>query len=516
MTGLYIVKDYGVHWDEFNSHHFGVHWYKYAWNVIVNGGPLIPQEQETIHDKTHGPAFEMALAFIADKIFHLEDSRDIIILRHCGIWLLFYISVIFFYFLCKLHFKEKKLALLGCLLLVLHPRIFAHSFYDSVDISFLSLYIISLYTLVHYLKTKSLTMIILHAFACAILIDIRIIGVIVPMFSYTLLLWGLAKVRYNNRHELMKSILHIFIYTIALAGFTILFWPYLWRNPVSALIVIIKLTPHIGYGDTVLYFGEFIKATQIPWHYIPVWIGITTPVLYIFFFMTGLFVILKKLIARASGPDDKLKNGLLSLAAFFLPLFLVIVFKSTLYDSWRHLFFIYPAFVLIALSGVEGCDGFMTQYRHRHRTIYFVSRVIFIGLILISFSCTGIFMIKYHPYQNVYFNRLAGNDMTKIKNNFELDYWGLSYRKALEYITANDGSESIKVYDAITMGPMQNNIPILPIRERKRICQVWTPDEATYLLTNYRWHKQDYPYPNEFFSINVKHAKIMTVFKLNP
>ncbi|GAJ22942.1 unnamed protein product, partial [marine sediment metagenome] len=51
-------------------------------------------------------------------------------------------------------------------------------------------------------------------------------------------------------------------------------------------------------------------------------------------------------------------------------------------------------------------------------------------------------MIKNHPHQNVYFNFFAGKN---IKERFELDYWGLSYKQALEYVLENDSSEIINI-----------------------------------------------------------------------
>ena len=51
-----------------------------------------------------------------------------------------------------------------------------------------------------------------------------------------------------------------------------------------------------------------------------------------------------------------------------------------------------------------------------------------------------------HPYQNVYFNRLAGKDMQMIKQRFDLDYWGLAYREGLAYILSVDDRETIPVY----------------------------------------------------------------------
>ena len=50
-------------------------------------------------------------------------------------------------------------------------------------------------------------------------------------------------------------------------------------------------------------------------------------------------------------------------------------------------------------------------------------------------------MIKDHPHQNVYFNFLAGKN---IQTKFELDYWGLSNKQALEYILKNDSKNIIK------------------------------------------------------------------------
>ena len=511
ITGLAIAKDYGSHWDEFNSHDFGVRWYQYASNVITNGGPLVPQGKETLHDFVHGPAIEMSFAFLADKLFDFKDSREIILLRHYGTWLLFYISVIFLYLLCRCHFNNEMLALLGCLFLVLHPRIFANSFYDSFDIALLSFYTISMYTLVRYQKTKSLNMAVVHAFTCAILVDIRLIGVMMPFISYILFLWDLVENR-QDRRKTWQTIRNTSVYTIALVSFVILFWPYLWRDPFSGMMEIIRLTPRIFFGSTVLYFGEYVKAVQLPWHYIPVWIGITTPILYSLFFIAGCLAIFRVLMKKTLWSYNRTKNDFLFIAAFLFPVLLVIIFHSTLYDSWRHLFFIYPAFVLIALTGVEGCFKLMAKYCHDKTHGAFKAVLTF--SIATSFVFTGTFMMRHHPYQNVYFNCLAGENMKEVKEKFDLDYWGLSYRQGLEYITENDKSENIKVYDAVSFEVLANNIKILSVTDRRRISQVMSPDEAKYIITNYRWHKQDYPYPNEFFSINVGNAKILSVFRL--
>jgi hypothetical protein len=39
-----------------------------------------------------------------------------------------------------------------------------------------------------------------------------------------------------------------------------------------------------------------------------------------------------------------------------------------------------------------------------------------------------VFLVRYHPQGNVFFNRLAGDGMRTVRDRFEVDYWGLSYR----------------------------------------------------------------------------------------
>ncbi len=102
--------------------------------------------------------------------------------------------------------------------------------------------------------------------------------------------------------------------------------------------------------------------------------------------------------------------------------------------------------------------------------------------------------------------------MKVIKNNFELDYWGLSYRKALEYILENDKDEIIKVY--VTEGVGFFNRYILDPESRDRLAYVENPEDAKYFISNYRYHPGDYPYENEYYSIEISGAKIMVVYLL--
>ena len=119
-------------------------------------------------------------------------------------------------------------------------------------------------------------------------------------------------------------------------------------------------------------------------------------------------------------------------------------------------------------------------------------------------------MIVYHPYQNLYFNNLVGG-MKNAKKNFELDYWGLTFRKGLEYIAANDKSSEISVY--FSQGS-QGNIDILPSEERIRFTPLAEPKGAKYILTNYRWHPQDYSETyDKVYETKIDGTAVMSVYK---
>ena len=55
---------------------------------------------------------------------------------------------------------------------------------------------------------------------------------------------------------------------------------------------------------------------------------------------------------------------------------------------------------------------------------------------------------------------------------------------------------------------------ILFSKDRDRIVYVDNPEDAEYFISNYRWHKEEYTYENEVFSIDIDGAKIIVVYKL--
>ena len=491
-TGLFAYRDYGIPGDEIVSRNNGMVSYKY----VFEGD----KELLTYRDRYYGTAFELPL-IIMERTLGLEDSKNIVLARHLATFGLFYIGVMFFYLLLKRHFKSWRMGLLGALFLVLSPRIFAHSFFNTKDAAFLSLYIISICTLVRYLENKTLTSALFHAFTCAVLVDVRIIGAVIPFLTVLFFAGDMFLTREKRKMESIATFI-AFIWSFLLLVWIL--WPVLWESPMRNFIDAVLKMKAYPWEGTVLYLGSYVKARELPWHYIPVWISVTTPVIYVFFFIAGGLAMSSSLLKAPLAFYRERKNDLIFMLTFLIPLAAVIVSRAVLYDGWRHMFFIYAPLLAIALSGIRVVYGVLGK----------VFRALITVTIALSLIWTAYFMVRWHPYQNVYFNVISGG-MHAVRDNFEMDYWGLAQTEALEYITSNDDAEKIDVYVTLLPGRV-GHIPafLLPQEDRGRLNFVDSPQEADYFISNYRWHKEDYPYKQKFFSTNVNGAEIVVVYKL--
>ncbi len=173
ILGLLIVPDYGISWDESAERMHGFIAGNYILEKILPFDLYTKILNETISsrfselkdievpklmehgDKAYGVFLELPLAFL-ELLFQFNETKDVYLFRHYVNFLIFFTSVIFFYKYLNLFFENKFLSLLGCLFLILSPRIFAQSFYNSKDIIFLSFFIISNYYGFLLLKNKNL------------------------------------------------------------------------------------------------------------------------------------------------------------------------------------------------------------------------------------------------------------------------------------------------------------------------------------------------------------------------
>jgi hypothetical protein len=488
FIGLGIFRDYGVSWDERVQREYG----EKVFNYVTAGD----RELFTDRHRYYGPVFEIGL-YSLEKTLDLEDTRQVYLMRHLVVFLMFWLGAVFFYLLCKREFKSWKLGILGSCLLILSPRIFAHAFYNSKDIPFMCMFIIGVFTLVRYLDVRSAGRAAAHGIVCALLVDIRIVGVFLPALTTGFVIREALKSR-GSRSEIRRIGRTFGLYIVILTALTVLLWPTLWRDPLGNFVRVFEGMRNFPWEATVTYLGSDVWSTNLPWHYIPVWIAVSTPVAVTVLFIIGLIVSARK----------RSRNTVLAIAWFFLPLCYSILSGAVLYDAWRHTFFIYPAMLVLALAGV----GWLWRVIGA-RLPGTAGRGLAGGLVILivlNLGFTAAFMVRHHPHQNVYFSALAGG-IRGAEGRFDLDYWGLSYRQALEYVLENDPRDRIVVY--APHPPGRYNADILKPEERKRLVFATRPNRAQYYLTSYRWERSRPP-GEEIYSVKIDGVRIMAVHRL--
>lgn len=489
VSSLFTFKDYGISWDEDTQRETGKLTHEYVLGLN--------QELLNWPDKDYGVAFEWP-AYLIEKTLDLKDSRDIYIARHLLIHLFFLVGSFFCFLLIDLLYKNKWLASIGFLLFILHPRIYAHSFFNSKDISFLAMFMICLYLNAKAFNTKKLKHFIALGIAYGILINLRLMGVLLPFISFSLLLFDYLRTR-------KKRYLHYAITLSVLSLFTLyLSWPYLWNSPFNNFYDAFVNMSKFRWGGELMYKGELLKAYNLSWNYLPTWFSITTPITYLILGFYGVllafFIFIKNPIKFIT--DSFLRNQMVFLLGFLGPVLVVIALRSVLYDGWRQLYFIYPSFVMLMVYGL-------------HHLFIKANKKLMIPIVSIAIGVVLVFIIKNHPHQQIYFNKIADTKTQEyLRKNYELDYWGSSYKQAYEYILLNDSSEIIKIMVANIPGTL--NRMILTEQDRNRIQLVEDLKEADYFITNYRGHYKDYGEleSKKWYSIKILNNSINTIYKL--
>jgi len=500
LTGYLIHRDYGVSWDEPIQQHYGRN---IAEDAVHGGGSAADDPL-----KAYGPAYEMALVAV-QFVSGVRDAAEIFPLRHLLNFLTFAIGLIFFYKLGALFLRNRAASLAACAALVLSPVIFGHAFFNSKDMPFLTFFVVAMYSLVRFLDRPRWTTALRHALASGWLVAVREPGLQLVVLGVAAAVWIAFRLPGPLR---TRRLVWLGPYLVVTSACIVLFWPSLWSHPWTNFWFAVRTMSRYPWPGAVIYAGAEIPATALPWHYVFTWIAITTPLAYLAGFAAGLPPVIRAAWRelRGSSSVDGLHACLL-LAWFFVPIASVIAFRSVLYDGWRHLYFVYPALLLIAAKGYLVTGHVLRERWSRHWSI----RAAGAGaglLVIVNVAAVTVFMIRAHPYEHVYFNELVGG-LRGARFQFDMDYWGLSYRRGLEAILRSDQDAVIPVY--AMDGPGEENASALPFQQRHRLLFVESLDQAKYFVGAYRYRRAEYPYRDVIDRVEVNGVPILLVAAIN-
>ena len=517
VIGIKIYKDYGITTDEPFQRTSGYYWYLWIINNFFSDYANFDflkanfskmewsQEFKNGLFLEYGVIFDLFAVFIED-IFNLENVYQ---KKHLLNFLIFFSSSVCFFQLIKYRFKDNFLSFIGVLFYITSPRIFAESFYNSKDIIFMSFTLFAVFFAIKLLKNYKIKNIILFSLFAALATDVRTMGIfLILLFVIFFILECLEKNSFLKNNFTLFSLL-IFSYFL----FMYLFWPHLWLNPLDNFLASFQSFKNYSWGGSVLYLGEYVSAQHLPWHYSLVWIAITLPIIYSLLFVLGSFKISFTFFNNFLNIDPKNfskklwyshndKIDLFILMYFLVPIVAIIAFGSTLYNGWRHLYFIYPALVYISIFGIK----YILSFSFFKNFKYLFCSIIFIFVFINFYN-----LIKFHPYQNVYFNYLVEK---KANYLFEVDYWGSGNAHALKKIIKDAQSNKKINVGTASFTPLSYSKYIINDKKIENINFLGNDQlNNDYIFTNYMYEKD--PKISKKYLIPRNYEKVFTLKRGN-
>ena len=428
----------------------------------------------TDHDRFYGIAFELPL-LLAERLLGLRDSRDIFLTRH----LLTHLFFIAGGFACGLlawrMFNNRWLALLAMLLFLLHPRLYAHSYFNSKDIPFAVMFIIALYLTYRAFRRDTLGAFVLLGIVVGLAANTRPFALLLPAAVLAMrgLDWRTAPGSKRRRILLTAGVFAAATLLTIYASH-----PYYWENPLRYFDSFGELSRHPARLEN-LFQGRIIRPDAMPADYIPVWFGITAPPAALLLGAAGIAAILWQ-AWRAPGRiwrRGELRFRLLLLTCFALPIAVAIVSQAHIYDDWRQMYFLWGPFCLLAAAGLHGIWN-----TGRRKSILQLTRQIAGGGLAAAGLGGALYAIaSLHPHQQIYFNLLANRAAPdELEQQYEMDHWRTSYFQGMEYLLARYPEATLYVRMSNTTQRMR---PMLPAAERERI--VLLPDWTDFFIHHY-------------------------------
>jgi hypothetical protein len=502
--GYWSHSDYGIGVDEpTNRQNGGVS----LNHIIENYNLKIFETDNELHqfriplneyyDKDYGVVFDLP-AMVIERIFKLNSSENQYKLRKILSYFAFVVGLIFIYKITIKYYGDYRLALLAVLMVFSSPRIFGEAFYNSKDIFFMSVFSVATYRMLVFIEQPSIKSTLLFAVTAGLATDTRIAALLLVIVSIVVLWFKLIK-----KEITLKKVFFITCLILTLTSFfIILFWPWLWADPVGNFLTAVTNMSKFRLIRWELFFGEYYVTNNLPWYYLPAWVLITTPVLYIVLFIYGNFVIVKELVVKKKilQTNYVIKDAIL-LVLCFVPIISAILMKSVLYNGWRHFYFIYPAMILIAIKGLI---ALLSSSRYNKTKVFIIS-----FLFILNFTTLAVRNATTHPLQFIYFNEII-NFRQDLREKLPLDYAGLSIVQGLRSIINLESRENIKI---AAVEPLNFSLKKaylgLDNNEKSRIELIEDIFAADYIITDYQFFD-----PQTANSFRVLKSKLILVHSI--
>jgi Dolichyl-phosphate-mannose-protein mannosyltransferase/PA14 domain len=418
-VGLSTLEDYAETWDEQFDLDIG-RFYCNEWKTSGFEGltrRFIPLQ------RNYGPFFDVVIVathdLLHDKLKWIADSQSayhfpVLLICVLGLWLLFWFGYRLF---------GAPRAILATLVLATMPQFIGHSQNNLKDPALMVFFMLALFVLYEAIERRA-WLFVPGGVALGLTYAIKLHAFfVVPI----LVLWQ-AAARGLDFRRWRRTILGLTA-AAATAFVTVLVaWPAYRHAPLARFWETYQTFRHHWYDELVFYLGEHYKAHGVPWHFPFVMLGVNTPLVPLLFAMLGLGLAVWSVFRRREE-----RSALLLLTIWlFVPLLIQIASGSIKLDGVRHYLLVLPAMALLAAHAMWASWKALQDLGSRGRVL---SRA-YAAALAAAFAVIVWKDVAIHPYQVVFFNRLAGG-IRGAHERFELDYWGTSFREATRWMNTH-------------------------------------------------------------------------------
>lgn len=423
-----VSPDFGATWDERFQQKYG----EQIWDYLHGRLPRSDFDTDFGNQYLYGGFFEATAVVVQ----HVVPANRYLV-RH-GVNAVFgWVGIVFCGLLAARLFGSRA-GWIAALLLAASPRYVAHSMNNPKDVPFAALAMVALYYIVT-MSPRPPHVTWKHAgkltLAIALAIGVRPLGLVLLGLAAGVLagLSAIAAIRMlatprpiagagpvtgpgkSAVKSLVGALGRLSIIAVVAIPLGTVAWPWAQGQPLArpfeAFLIASRATWAAGFP--VLYAGQHLAADQLPWHYVPVWLGMSLPPVV----LVGL-----ALVPLAWRHGSGARVGILALATFILaPVALAIWRHATLYDGIRHLLFVIPP--LVALAGA----GWAAALDVSHRRALVVTLALVVGVAEPVF-----FQVRNHPNQIVYFSPIMGGPRAAF-GRYDMDYWGNSMLEPVKW-----------------------------------------------------------------------------------
>ncbi|MDD3212403.1 MAG: glycosyltransferase family 39 protein [Eubacteriales bacterium] len=438
-VGLATVADYGVSWDENGEIGILRMWLmeyheRLSWDTPFSDAleDMNIQPISQSDERDHGECLYYPLFFVACNTD--IDANQLSAVWRGYTWLIFILGAFSLYKLGRRMGLNRPWACVGVLLLVLSPRIFAEAHYNNKDIALLSLTLLAMWQTVRLAEKPSLPRGLAFALITALCTGTRVIGAAVCALCGLFVLLRLAL----EKRLCPKVWLTVLATLSAAVLFYALLTPAMLPDPLGYVKYVIQNA--IGFSrwhGTILYQGSLINAAfeNLPFHYLPVMIALTTPVWALLLLLVGQRLAVRGAVRFRLAffrRDDGFLVWLASLM-WLVPLLACMVGHSLIYNGWRHFYFIYGPMVLLMVYALRQ----LTQGKRP------ALRRVGAAALAACLALDAVGLWLNHPYEYAYYNPFVSR--AGLESRYEMDYWNVSCENALRQLLSQTDGQTLQI-----------------------------------------------------------------------